>query len=299
MMMLGRTAGPSGPPVLPRLTQIPYLLILDFFARFWRKKCFTKCTSPLRQRPPPPIRGTSFSRSWAPLCLGLGLGVTRSFRSKARAIADALGRTALHMAVMRGRDKEVEELLDGARNTVDQGEMNSGASMLDIVLEEENEVGGVPLVHAAALPLSASDRIMMLLLEAGFVDTFDETGRTALHRAASMSAPCLSVLLANSDVSNVTIADWLGWTPLHYAVDARQSECVDLLLPHYSDTTSLLKFAITRGAWRQAWQLLQAPHGDEVQLHEHAQNLGVAKQWETVCSTVHFIYAGSLEEVCV
>lgn len=89
-----------------------------------------------------------------------------------------------------------------------------------------------PLVHFAAE--RGHVRTVQILVNKGrYVDETDTAGRTPLHLAAHHGhVEMVSGLLQLG--ANVEILDHWGWSAMHYAIQRDCTECLEVLLEHWS-----------------------------------------------------------------
>ncbi len=168
-------------------------------------------------------------------------------------LTDWAGNNALALAAAGGRAGRVEQLL-----AVDGGAL----------ARTSNNTGWTPLMHAVwAVGEKASEGARLLLphsdLDATIAETDEWTGRSALMLAARSPRPDLveALLAAGADA---TLADENGWTALHFAADAGDERCIDLLLPFIDaaaanrDGETPLMFAAEGGRTQCVERLLTA-----------------------------------------
>jgi len=140
--------------------------------------------------------------------------------------------TALHIAASRGDEPLVELLL------AHQANPNS-----------TNNAGDTPLHIAAQLgdPKTAE----LLLANKATVDLINNNGETPLDLSAKLGLTSTTGALlahgANVNARNPVDRGWKGWTPLLYAVAARQKEAADLLLKNGANPNAKIESA--NGSW--------------------------------------------------
>jgi len=129
-------------------------------------------------------------------------------------IRDSGGRTVLHLAL---------EGAGGKKSVIDYL-----STKLDVSIQ--NVEGNTPL-HIAVI-YRRSDVIIQMLLRSRHAteaaNTRNDRGRTPLHEAVLLKNA--NLVQAIGRIADVNIRSHSGETALHYAVTARSTSCVDLLL---------------------------------------------------------------------
>lgn len=139
------------------------------------------------------------------------------------------GRTALHIAALRGNIKPATIL----------------AAEKEINVNAKDENGWTSL-HLAVRASKFREEIVTLLLQnKANVDAKDNDGRTPLHLAVCEGrAEVVRLLIDN--LADINEQDTLfGKTPLHLAVEKNRTEIIRLLLDHNADVNTIGRFGKT------------------------------------------------------
>jgi len=207
---------------------------------------------------------------------------------------DRLGRTPLHLALLRGEAELLQVLLAAP----DPARVEKALKMPFYGAEALSK-DALPLLHlslsVAGFEKSAPAalRCLELLLVAPDIDvnTVDNTGRTVLHAACAQGASAvLDTLLRHR--ADPGVRDEQGSFALHYAIDSQSHACVERLL-RVSDPTlftgELHPFyrCIDRQAWgaafllhRHQWPMTE----DEITpIFDFASARGLTTEWNFVC----------------
>lgn len=207
---------------------------------------------------------------------------------------DLLGRTALHLALLRSRPDVVSLILDIEDKGIVATALNkpflgSGSLSKDIF----------PSLHLALAGLvSSKDKaaaiacLRLLLAQPAInVHQADNSKRTALHQACIFgSVKAINLLLDHrADAGHM---DSQRCLPLHYAIDSRDARSVQRLLEVSEPERFLGQLhpfyrCIDRQAWeaailvhRKGWPILE---GDLNRLFDYATSRGFFEEWSAVC----------------
>ncbi|KAH0585571.1 hypothetical protein H2248_008801 [Termitomyces sp. 'cryptogamus'] len=138
---------------------------------------------------------------------------------------DISGWTALHIAVSAGHDEVVKELV------------GAGADV-----NRKNDKGITPLHYAASK--SRIDIGRLLISRGADINAKDKANQVPLHRAATTGSVGFIRLLLGTSNSGVTktrlnVADRVGNTPLHLAMDSAHAEAAVVLINAGADRSRL------------------------------------------------------------
>eukprot|EP00440_Ansanella_granifera_P073636 gb/GFBE01079905.1/.p1 GENE.gb/GFBE01079905.1/~~gb/GFBE01079905.1/.p1 ORF type:complete len:1002 (+),score=244.01 gb/GFBE01079905.1/:1-3006(+) len=207
---------------------------------------------------------------------------------------DALGRTALHLALLRSRPELVKALL-----SVEDKELVAKLIVMKFQAAGDQGKDSLPCLHLAlsGMPFeqvaSASLECLKLLLGQPGLDVqqVDNSGRSALHMACTFGATAAVNLLLEKGAA-AGLQDDHGYMPLHYAIDSRNTACVQKMLEAsdpsvFSGELHPLYRCIDRQAWeaavlthRRGWPLAEA---DINRLFDFASARGLTSEWNFVC----------------
>jgi ankyrin repeat protein len=183
--------------------------------------------------------------------------------------------TALHLAAESGNDRCVECLLDAecdtemqdthgrqpihyaAANDLDSVKLllrylanvnardHEGLSPLDFTydttIQELLEVRGAILSLFGSVIGGHADRVKILVEQRADLMERNKLERTVFHIAATFKNTAVLKVLTGArrhlghEFCNVNAQDYIGWTPLHYAVEKRRTKAVEVLLKAGAD----------------------------------------------------------------
>ena len=165
--------------------------------------------------------------------------------------------TPLHLAVRETNDYDLPRILIG--NGADIGSVNeegqtpihswfnNGVSSLlryhrDSIDPQLKDNRGMTVVHYASWTKRSniSDVKPFLLEHTALLTDRDRYGRTLLHLAAQRGNEVLvGMLLGHRDPSTKSTLDYYGQSPLHYAVESKRVQVIDMLRSHGVDADIL------------------------------------------------------------
>lgn len=205
---------------------------------------------------------------------------------------DRLGRTPLHLALMRCQPEMVAALLSSDSTAVGRAVKmpfrGSGSSGKDKLSTLHLALTAAPFEKSAPDALRCLE--MLLAQKHPDINEADGTGKTVLHLACAQgSTLVLDTLLQHR--ADPGAQDALGQLPLHYAIDSRNQQCVQKMLGFSNPTLfegGLHPFyrCIDCQAWgaafliyRQGWPI---PVADVNRLFDFAAARGLASEWNFV-----------------
>lgn len=160
-------------------------------------------------------------------------------------LQDNVGRTPLHCAIYRLRSNCVSVLLESGANL--DIEDNLGYTPKGLLTTKEGiRMLEYHVTEFQRIPLFLAQQLLpVLAYEGDFnglghlldvvseldVSVKDNMGRTALHEASQLRHTRVVCQLLDAG-ADCNAQDWRGSTPLHYAVNASQLDCVRVLLDH-------------------------------------------------------------------
>jgi ankyrin repeat protein len=160
-------------------------------------------------------------------------------------LQDNVGRTPLHCAIYRLRSNCISVLLEFGASLDIEDKLGYSPrfllttnQLINLITNQVTEYQRIPLFLAQQiLPTLAYNgdfsRIDHLLDVVPTLDVSmkDSMGRTAVHEASQLGHVQVLCQLLDAG-ADCNAQDWRGSTPLHYAVNSKQLDCVQILLNH-------------------------------------------------------------------